>query len=173
MKHHWPFILSAGAVLMVGAVIGGQLLWQQYWQVRYRDIPPGTAVFSVEPAAARAGDVIELVAEFRDAYDEGFPTANQHVRVIDEGGVNVLLKGGEVTPNAGFRFPGAEGVGCAMVIAAPSEPPKQSFVSRQAIEVLAETPAGHYVIEIEPGAYCNGLPETTVRLPFQITAPTS
>jgi len=173
MKHRWPFILPVAAVLVVAAVVGGQLLWQQYWQARYREIPPGTVTLSVEPPVARAGGVIELVAEFRDAYDEGFPTANRRVRIVDESGDNVLLEADESTPTAGFRFPGAEGIGCAMVIAAPSEPPKQSFVSRQPIEVLAGTPAGDYVIEMESGAYCNGLPETAVRLPFRLTAPTS
>lgn len=172
MNYRLPFFIGAGVVVLVGAVAGGQFLWHRYWQAHYRDIPAGQVSLSLEPRVARAGDVIALVAEFRDAYDEGFPTANRHVRIVDGRGVDVLQRDTE-TSNVGFHFPGAEGIGCAMVIAAPTEPPKRLFTHLQSIEVLAQTPAGSYVVEIDPGAYCNGLPSVAVRLPLQVLAPSS
>jgi hypothetical protein len=173
MKDSRAFIVAVGATILIGAVAGGQFLWHRYWQTHYRDIRQGPVSLSVEPPFAQPGRAISIVAKFRNAYDEGFPTANQHVRILDENGADMLRREGPDSANVGFRFPGVESIGCAMVIAAPTEPPEKSFEDRQTIEILPQTPVGDYVVEIEPGAYCNGLPETTVRLPLQIEAPAS
>ncbi len=166
-------IIVAGVAF--AAYIGYRLLSIRYWEEHWSEVPPGSADFRLEQAATEPGGKLVLVGEFHRAYDFGFPTLTDPVHIFSgNGGVDDLflnpdeLLSANSSPTTGFTFPRWHPYGCAVSLGPPQGPPSRKYIDRQEIIVLPDTPSGDYVLRLNPGAYCNGLPEQAVNLRFEV-----